>query len=146
MAKGSTENADDDLLMADLEQLFGSENVFHQYFQNQQIDEALKYNLKGRRYLDCSLESLNYAWIQIVTEIADNNWTHLDAQVDIESELLLRQKHPPYSQVSEQIKRIEATIENLSAAVKQDPSLTRQIRAVVQSGVSAYNKKPKSIS
>jgi hypothetical protein len=134
MNKRTADSSNEDILKTNIEELFGSEAVFQQYLQNQYIDEAFSYNLKGRKYRDYSLAHLNNAWIEIITEISENIWTHAHIRMDIESEYLLRRENPPYEDVTDQLEKIEQTAQQLSSAVRKNPDLASRIRNEVTRG------------
>lgn len=120
-------------LIENINELFGSMELFKQFTDDQCINDAIKYNSEGRRFGCYSGIDLDETWIKMITQNLENIWTNDRLRRDIESEFLLRRKKPPYHRVLAEMDKIQRGAEQLAAMVTSNPALLNLIKSEIDS-------------
>ncbi|WP_338830166.1 hypothetical protein [Bradyrhizobium sp. 27S5] len=111
------------------------------WLASEQANEAAEYAARGRKHQSLSIDDLIAAWVQAFRRLAakfqDGNLRI--AEVDLRSELLLRNIDPPYDLVKDELGRLtNAAADAIEELQLEDPGHFDRVNEEIENDVATF--------
>jgi hypothetical protein len=117
-------------------------NEWLAYFQSLQLDRLQDYMQRGCAHKDVTDEHLNQLWVIEFKQWSKNVGAKVDRrpQEDIEAELQLRGREPPFALVPEELKALMEASREESARLLRDPVASARAEQRLAEEIEQYSK------